>query len=155
MLQDFGKRQGGQSCLKYQGAVVHCPFSRADCSLLACKRSFYNAHMSPATSSRIKISLFFLQSLSLQVVERGEDELAHTVELGRALRALTSLTSLKLDWKWRPGSSGSRYGTPNNDIAEAIALMPALRFVCSPLHACSRLNSAVSSSTCGENATQF
>ena len=74
---------------------------------------------------------FFLQSLSLRVAERGEDELLHTVALGRALRALTRLTYFSLDYDWDPGDIGMYNGFPE-DIAEAVVLMPELRFACSP-----------------------
>ena len=60
-------------------------------------------------------------------MERGEDELLHTVALGRALRALTGLTSLSLDYDWDPGDVGAGFDD-TNDIAEAIALMTELRF---------------------------
>ena len=68
-----------------------------------------------------------VQSLSLQIVERDGHELLHTVALGKALQALTSLRSLSLEYDWDPVEIG--YGSPELwDIAQAIVLMPELRY---------------------------
>ena len=98
--------------------------------MLANERSILKAYVTFVISSIMKLSSSFLQTLCLEVVERGEDELLHTRALGKALRALTSLTNLKLEWKWDPGEFGACDG--NLEIlSEAITLMPELRFACS------------------------
>ena len=93
-----------------------------------------------------------MQTLTLRVVERGEDDLLHTVALGKALRALTSLTSLSLDNTWDPGEWGDGCGGPQEYFAEAIVRMTELRSARSPSYSHSFHNSVKGLSRACEKA---
>ena len=73
-----------------------------------------------------------MQSLSLEVVERGDGCEPHTEALEVSLRDLTRLTCLKLKYMWRPANEDDvRYYWNSEAIPKAIALMKELRYLLS------------------------
>ena len=70
--------------------------------------------------------MFFLQSLTLKVFERGQYEQPHTKALQQALQALKSLTCLKLTFYWtQPWDS--RANIDSAGFSKAAAKLTRLR----------------------------